>query len=105
MLLFFAALAVVVIAAVIAGLLPRLSRQKGLVAAAEEVAVRKPTVIVSEARFGATRDSIDLLTAVVGALPGIVEHDIFGVELVNCCASTRRVIFTKHVMKISGQQG
>jgi RND family efflux transporter MFP subunit len=72
-LLFFAALAVVVIAAVIAGLLPRLSRQKGLVAAAEEVAVRKPTVIVSEARFGATRDSIDL----PGDLQPIIESPIF----------------------------
>ena len=39
-----------------------------------------------------------------GAL-GIVEHAIFGEDLVNRRASTRGVVLTEDVVKIAGQQG
>src|SRR4029077_4858379 len=51
------------------------------------------------------RDAIDRFAATVG-LPGrIVEHAIFGEDLVDGCAPTRGVVFTEDVVKIAGQQG
>jgi RND family efflux transporter MFP subunit len=58
--LFFAVLAIVVAAAIAAGLMPRLARQKGLLAAAQEVADRKPVVIATAARLASSKDAIDL---------------------------------------------
>jgi len=72
-LMFFLVLALVVAAAIVGGLLPRLSRQKGLVSAAEEVTERKPVVIVTEARFGSSSNTIDL----PGDLQAMIESPIF----------------------------
>ena len=58
--LFFAVLAIVVAAAIAAGLMPRLARRKGLLAAAQEVADRKPVVIATAARLAPSKDAIDL---------------------------------------------
>jgi RND family efflux transporter MFP subunit len=73
LLTFFAVLACVVAAAIAAGLLPRLSRQKGLAAAAEVVKEQKPVVIASPARFAPSKDSIDL----PGDLQAMVDSPIF----------------------------
>src|SRR5258705_12594207 len=51
------------------------------------------------------RDSIDLVAASVDASLGIVEHAIFGEDLVYRRAPARRVVFTEDVVKIAGQQG
>src|SRR5262245_9860989 len=51
------------------------------------------------------RDAIDLVAATVDALAGVVEHAIFGEDLVDGRAPTRRVVFTEDVVKIAGQQG
>ena len=37
--------------------------------------------------------------------PGLVEHAIFGEDLVDGRAPTRGVVFTEDVVKIEGQQG
>src|SRR6266550_7256314 len=50
------------------------------------------------------RDSIDLVAASVDASLGIVEHAIFGVDLVYRRAPARRVVLTEDVVKIAGQQ-
>jgi RND family efflux transporter MFP subunit len=59
-LVFFAVLAVLIAAAIVAGLLPRLGREKGLLAAAQEVAERRPVVIASPAHMSGAQDSVDL---------------------------------------------
>src|SRR6266568_694853 len=51
------------------------------------------------------RDSIDLVAASVDASLGIVEHAIFGEDLVNRRAPTRRVVLTEEVVKVARQQG
>src|SRR5258705_2738969 len=51
------------------------------------------------------RDLIDLVAASVDASLGIVEHAIFGEDLVYRRAPTRRVVLTEDVLKIAGQQG
>src|SRR6267154_3683370 len=51
------------------------------------------------------RDSIDLVAASVDASLGIVEHAIFGEDLIYRRAPTRRVVLTEDVVKIAGQQG
>src|SRR4029077_17612860 len=51
------------------------------------------------------RDAIDLVAPTVDALAGIVEHAIFGEDLVDGRAPTRGIIFTEDVVKIAGQQG
>src|SRR5437016_12831888 len=51
------------------------------------------------------RNSIDLAAASVDASLGIVEHAIFGEDLVNRRAPARRVVLTEDVLKIAGQQG
>jgi RND family efflux transporter MFP subunit len=73
LLTFFAVLACVVAAAIIAGLLPRLSRQKGLLAASETLKELRPVVIASAARLAPAKDSIDL----PGDLQAMVESPIF----------------------------
>jgi RND family efflux transporter MFP subunit len=72
-LIFFAVLAVVIATAVVGGLLPRLSRQKGLLAASQELTARRPVVIASPAHLAAAKDTIDL----PGDLQPIVESAIF----------------------------
>jgi len=73
LLTFFAVLACVVAAAIAAGLLPRLSHQRVLVAAADTVKDQKPVVIASAARLAPSKDSIDL----PGDLQAMVESPIF----------------------------
>src|SRR5438309_1047187 len=51
------------------------------------------------------RDAIDLVAATVDAAPGIVEHAIFSVDLVDGRAPTPGVVFTEDVVKIARQQG
>jgi RND family efflux transporter MFP subunit len=70
---FFAVLGAIVAAAIVGGVLPRLSRQKGLVAAAENVAERRPVVLVSAAHFGAQADTVDLPADLVA----MIESPIF----------------------------
>jgi RND family efflux transporter MFP subunit len=70
---FFLVLGVTVASLMVAGLLPRLSRQKGLLAAALEVAERKPVVIASPAHFASSQEAIDL----PGDLQALIESPIF----------------------------
>lgn len=70
---FFLVLACLVGAGIIGGLLPRLSRHKGLLAASQEVAERKPVVIASAAHFSSSQDTIDL----PGDLTAVIESPIF----------------------------
>ncbi len=51
--IFFAVLGTAIAVAILGGVLPRLSRQKGLAEAAEAVVERKPVVLVSAAHYGA----------------------------------------------------
>src|SRR6185312_10746393 len=73
LLTFFAVLALVVAAAIAGGLLPRLSRQKVMLAASESLKDQKPVVLASPARFASGKDSIDL----PGDLQAMVESPIF----------------------------
>lgn len=73
LLIFFTVLALVVAAAIGEGLVPRLARQKNLVAAAGAAAAHKPLVIASAAHYAGSRDGIDL----PGDLQPIVEAPIF----------------------------
>lgn len=70
---FFLVLAGVVAAGIAGGLLPRLTRQKGLLAASQELGERKPVVIVSPAHFASSKDTIDL----PGDLQALIESPIF----------------------------
>ena len=56
-------------------------------------------------RLDSACDAIDLVAATVDALAGIVENDVFGVEFVDRCASTLRIVFTEDVSKVSYKQG
>jgi hypothetical protein len=56
-------------------------------------------------RLDCACDAIDLVAATVDTLAGIVENDIFGVEVVNRCASPLRVDFTEDVLKVPCEQG
>src|SRR5712664_536389 len=49
------------------------------------------------------RDAIDLVAATNGALAGILEHAIFGPELVDGRSPARGIVFTEDVAKISDQ--
>jgi RND family efflux transporter MFP subunit len=70
---FFGVLALVVIACIAGGLVPRLARQKALAAAAAAVNQRKPVVIVSPVKPAPARDSIDL----PGDCQAMIESPIF----------------------------
>ena len=48
------------------------------------------------------RDAIDLVAATVDARTGLVEHAIFGEDLVNRRAPTCRIDLTEDVVKIAG---
>jgi len=73
LLTFFAVLAIVVIVAVVAGLLPRLERQRGIQAAAELDRVQKLAVNVTAARLPGTDAPLDL----PGDLQAMVESPIY----------------------------
>ena len=69
--------------------------------------LRRGNWLVSKVRvssFDRACDAIDLVAATVDA-PGLVEHAIFGKDLVDSRPPTRGVVFTKDVMKIASQQG
>ena len=72
-LLFFVLVAVVVAIAIAAGWLPRISRQKALLAASEQVTEQKPVVIATAAHLEASNDAIDL----PGDLQAMIESPIF----------------------------
>src|SRR4029453_2488560 len=55
-------------------------------------------------RLDRASDAIDLVAATVNT-PGLVEHAIFGVDLVDGRAPTHGIVFTEDVIKITGQQG
>jgi len=46
--------------------------------------------------------AINLVAAAIDPL-GLVENAIFGPDLVDGCAPTRGIVFTKDVLKIAGQ--
>ena len=73
LLAFFLVLACLVGAGIVGGLLPRLTRQKVLLAASQQVADHVPVVIASAAHFSATQDGIDL----PGDLQAMIESPIF----------------------------
>ncbi len=73
LLLFCAALACVVAAAILAGFLPRTERNKIMAAGAEKGATQLPVVIASPAHFAKSKDGIDL----PGDLQALVESAIF----------------------------
>src|SRR5258706_7450772 len=58
---------------------------------------------VRMSRLDRARDAIDRVAAADGALVRIVEHAIFGPELVDGRAPTRRVVLTEDVVKIADQ--
>jgi RND family efflux transporter MFP subunit len=70
---FLAVLATIVAGGIIAGLLPRLTRQKGLLAASRELTDRKPVVIATAAHFAASKDTIEL----PGDLLAMIDSPIF----------------------------
>ena len=47
------------------------------------------------------RDAIDLVAATMDAAAGVVEHAIFGEDLVDGRAPTRGVVFTEDIVKIA----
>src|SRR6266404_694350 len=51
-----------------------------------------------------SRDAIDLVVATVCSAGRIVEHAIFGEDLIDGGPPTRGVVFTEHVLKIASQQ-
>ena len=64
--------------------------------------------LISEVRVTSSEragDPMDLVAATVDPSHRIVEHAIFGEDLVNRSAPTRRVVLTEDVVKIAGQQG
>lgn len=73
LLLFFAVLGLVVGAAILAGFLPRASRQKVMLAASEKTAAQHPVVTASPAHFAASKDGVDL----PGDLQALVDAPIF----------------------------
>jgi RND family efflux transporter MFP subunit len=73
LLIFFAALACVVGAAIAVGILPRLTHQKAMLAASEKSAQQRPVVIASPAHLTLSKDGIDL----PGDLQALIESPIF----------------------------
>src|ERR1043165_5659115 len=60
---------------------------------------------VRVSRLDSAGDAIDLVAATVDARLGVVEHAIFGPDLVDGRASPRGVAFTENVAKVADQQG
>jgi len=87
----FAVLAFILAAAIVAGFLPRLSRERGLLAASEKVAQQRPIVIASPAHIAASKDGIDL----PGDLQAVIESPIFA--RANGYMKTRKVDIGDHV--------
>jgi hypothetical protein len=63
--------------------------------------------LISKVRLSSldhARHAVDLVTAPVDT-PGLVEHAVFGEDLVNGRAPARGVVFTEDVVKIADEQG
>ena len=73
LLVFFALLGLLVTAAVLGGLLPRLNRQKALLAASKTQAEQRPVVEVAIARAASVRGTLDL----PGDLQALVDAPVF----------------------------
>lgn len=73
LLVFFALIAVLVAAGVIVGLLPRLSREKALLAATQDQAAARPLVEVATARQAPNRGTLDL----PGDMQALVDAPVF----------------------------
>jgi len=73
LLAFFALIGVLVAAAVVGGILPRLTRQKALLAAAETQTGQRPMVEVATARPAAARSTLDL----PGDMQALVDSPVF----------------------------
>ncbi|MGO4885845.1 MAG: efflux RND transporter periplasmic adaptor subunit [Bryobacteraceae bacterium] len=73
LLAFFSLIAVLVAAAVVGGILPRLTRNKALLAAAETETAQRPLVEVATARLAPARSTIDL----PGDMVALVDSPIF----------------------------
>jgi RND family efflux transporter MFP subunit len=73
LLVFFALIGVLVAAAVVGGILPRLTRQKALLAAAETQTEQRPTVEVATARVAPARSTLDL----PGDMQALVDSPVF----------------------------
>src|SRR6266516_3544535 len=58
---------------------------------------------VRVSRLDRPRDAIHLVAATIDTSIRIVEHGIFGEDLVDGCAATHGVVFTEDVAKITGQ--
>src|SRR5580704_1400819 len=56
-------------------------------------------------RLDSAGDAIDLVSATVDTLAGIVENDIFGVEFIDRRSPARRIVLTEDILKIAGEQG
>jgi RND family efflux transporter MFP subunit len=69
---FFGVLAILIAIAIAAGVAPRLSRQKVMLAASHETAARRPVVLVSQARFAPGAETVDL----PGDLQAMIETTI-----------------------------
>ncbi len=73
LLVFFALIGVLVAAAVVGGILPRLTRQKALLAAAETQTEQRPIVEVATARQAPARSTLDL----PGDMQAVVDSPVF----------------------------
>src|SRR5580700_2067631 len=73
LLAFFALIGVLVAAAVVGGILPRLTREKALLAAAETQTGQRPLVEVATARSAPARSTLDL----PGDMQALVDSPIF----------------------------
>jgi RND family efflux transporter MFP subunit len=69
---FFGVLAILIAGAIVAGVLPRLARQKVMLAAGQELAARRPVVFVSPAHLAPGGDTVDL----PGDLQAMIETPI-----------------------------
>jgi RND family efflux transporter MFP subunit len=70
--IFFGVLALIILVAVAAGVMPRLSRQKVMLAASHETAERRPVVLVSPAHLAPGSETVDL----PGDLQAMIETPI-----------------------------
>jgi hypothetical protein len=51
------------------------------------------------------RDAIDLVAATMRRARRIVEHSVFGEDLVDGRTATRGIVFTEDALKIAGEAG
>lgn len=91
LLTFFAVLGVLVVAGIVAGLIPKLRREKAVLAATNVEATQKPVVNVAQARPAPAKQTLDL----PGDLQAVIESPIFA--RVDGYLSKRNVDIGDHV--------